>query len=469
MSPQHVVDRIHSALSFGSRLGVFLLLAGGLTLAGCDSSGGGEAGPSTEVSGQATTQESSSGSSSTNAVTYAPTEAGVEGAVVTASSIGANGSTNALAGEATTDANGEFQLTATGQGADGVLRLDADGEGGYSSSVLAWVGGRSSVDAQPMTAETDAESEVYLAAKSEDEASSHAEGVTAADVTVYVDANAAADINAGETPSDEVASAIAAAIEAEAQHNGKAEGGASTSAVADVKADAFHTLQSSLAAASDASARAEAIAAFEDAMANIYVEAGSSEESQAESRQASTSVMIEVSANASSGAAFGLQKQAELLRAEATARAQEAILKAQGASQATIDALVDARQQLTSDIRAAADVQAIVEAKDLYEAEAKAQMEAAFDISSTAIENGEAAIEGSLDALFSNLSEIISSAGLIADGAVDMALSAYGTFYTDAQADAKASFESDTTLSEEKAEAAAEALVYLNVFAEGGA
>jgi hypothetical protein len=374
---------------------------------------------------------------------------------VTAVSVGAEGTTRALDGETTTNASGEFTITVEGAGASDVIRLNADGDNDFSSSVIVQADGQNQVDAQPMTAETAAEANVYVEAKSEDEASSHDEGATAADVALYVNANAAADINAGQTPAEDVATAIASTVEAESQTNANADGGASADAVAEIKTSLYTELQSNLAAASSADARAQAVTEFENGMANLYVEAGGSEESQAESRQTGTSVMIEFSAEASSQAELGLRRQAELLRAEATARAEEALFEAQGAADATLSALESARTELKTNIRTATEVDAMVEAHSDYEAEVEAQMESTFGVSGQVITSAGAAIDETVNVLFSALADI----GGVLNGAVETAVNAYGSFYTDAQATAKTSFES--SVDSDTAETAAKALVFV--------
>lgn len=442
-----------ASMSHLFRLSLALLLVVGFPLVGCDSGGGG-GDNSTTISGRAT-NNTSSGSSAAHGVSSKSSQDGVEGATVTAVRVGANGSTTTLAGTATTNANGEFTITLEEENVSNVVMLKAEGEGGYSSNVIVQVDGQSQVDAQPMTAETAAEAEVYVEAKSEDEASSHDDGVTVADVAVYVNAQAAADINAGQTQAAEVGAAIASSVEAEAQSNSDTDGGASEGAVAEAKANLYADLQSSLATASSAEARAQAVTMFENGMANLYAEADGSAESQARSRQTGTSVMIEFSAEASSDANVGLRKQAELLRAEATARAQEAIFEAEGASDATLDALVSARQQLKTDLRAATSVDAMINAHSTYQATVKTQMENTFGLSSNAIATAESKISTNIDALFSALADI----GGLLDDAVQAALDAYSSFYTSAQASAKASFQSSLD-SDETAEAAAKILVF---------
>lgn len=443
-----------------SHFGILLALLFGLTMAGCDSTGvgGGGGADSATISGRVT-DNSSSGSSallaSSKAARARASQGGVEGAVVTAVRVRADGSTRPLEGEATTNASGEFTINVKGEGATDVVRLKAEGENGFSSSVIVQVDGKSQLSAQPMTAETKAEAEVFLEAKAEDEASSPMKGVTAADVALRVNADAASAINAGATAAEEVAAAIAASVRAETQMNGTAEGGAEAEAVADVKADLFAELQSGLATASSANARARVVSDFENGMANLFVEAGGSAESQAQSRQASTSIMIEFSGEASSNAELGLRRQAELLRAEATARAEEAIFEAEGASSSTIDALVQARQQLKADIRAASSTSAMVEAHSAFEAEVKSQMEAAFGLSSALITAAETKIEGNVETLFAALADV----GGVLSGVVETTINAYSSFYSNAQAAAEASFEGSVN-SKSTAEAAAEALVF---------
>jgi len=407
------------------------------------------------VSGTVTDNNSSGSNSPSTASSKAPSQDGVEGATVTAVSVGADGTTRALDGEATTNASGEFTITVEGAGASDVIRLNADGDNDFSSSVIVQTDGQSQVNAQPMTAETAAEANVYVEAKGEDEASNHDEGATAADVALYINANAAADINAGQTSAADAATAIASTVEAESQTNANADGGASADAVAETKTSLYTELQSNLAAASSADARAQAVTEFENGMANLYVEAGGSEESQAESRQTGTSVMIEFSAEASSQAELGLRRQAELLRAEATARAEEALFEAQGATDATLDALVSARQELKTNIRTAGSVSAMVDAHSIYEEEVKAQMESTFGVSGQVIASAGAAIDETVNVLFSALADI----GGVLNGAVETAVNAYGSFYTDAQATAKTSFES--SVDSDTAETAAKALVFV--------
>lgn len=441
------------------RIATLALLVVGLAVVGCDTTGVGDETddpPSTEISGQATDDRSSKETISGRESEKVIPKAAVEGAVVTATAVSADGTTRSLDGEATTNADGEFTLEASGTGADQVIRLHAEGEEEYTSGSVVLVDGENEVRTQPLTGETKAEADVYTEAKATDGASDHRNGVTPADVTVYVDGDAAASINSGATSASDVATAIAASVEAESEAITDSEDGANPDDVSNAKASAFAQFQSDLATTENTEERAQAVAAFEDAIANLYVDAGASEESQAQSRQVGTSVMIEFSTEMPDDGELGLRKQSELLRAEATARAQEAIFEAQGASSATMDALVNAREQLKADIRAATSVDAIVSAKSDYSAEVTSQMESTFDVSATTVAEAESAVEASVSALLSALSEIEGVLG----SAVDVTKSAYSTYYTDAQADARTAFEAE--LDADQADAAARALVLLS-------
>src|SRR5688572_12751816 len=118
-------------------------------LAGCDSSG---ADAEVEIRGRVT-DDATSG--------LGP----IDGAVVVASEVDADGDVSAMDGQATTDADGEFNLTI--DGTTEVVLLTAT-EGSFRTRALLERGAAASgtVSAPTFTAETDAEAGVYLAARS---------------------------------------------------------------------------------------------------------------------------------------------------------------------------------------------------------------------------------------------------------------------------------------------------------------
>lgn len=448
-------------------IGILTVLAAGLVLTGCDSGGVNEDGgnngsaETATISGQVTDQ---SGAGSSQGVTNGmkSTAAGIEGATVTAVNVHADGSTNTLKGEATTDADGSFTLEVEGESISDVVLVQAEeSSANFSSSALVKLDGQSDVEAQPITAETKAEAAVYLEAEArdgdqEEEENPESGGVMLADVAMHVDAKTAADINAGSTAEADVAAAIRNAVRAEAQYMSSTDADVDAQALAEAKASAFAELQSNLAAAADASARADAEETFEATMANLLVEAGASAETQAKTRQSSTTVMTEFSASAdvSSEAAVGLRKQAELLRAYATAKAVEAKFEAEGAAQSSIDALVDARNTLMADIRSASSVEAIADVKADYETTVEAQLESELDVDSTL----RTTVEGSIEASVTALNEAVAAVSMKSSDAAQAVVDAYTTFYADAESAAESSLSSNA-----HAEAAATIIVLMSV------
>lgn len=425
------------------------LLAAGLVVAGCDT--GVDAESVTQITGQVTDNSSYGGEQNAEAPQETHQKlASIEGAVVTAARVAADGSTTELDGQATTDTEGNFSIEVSD--APEVVLLKAEGESDFESGVLVYAGNQSSVQAAPMTSESHAETKVYVEVRSE---SSSEEHVTAADVAAYVDANTAADIEAGATSAANVAAAIHNAVEAEAAYHSEESSEIDAGLVANAKKGAYAQLQASLATAADASARAEAIQAFEATLASLYAEAGASAQTQAEGRQAGTSLVIEFSANASSDAELGLRKKAELLRAYATAQANEAVFEAEGAAQASLDALADARNTLISEIRAATSVEAIIDAKASYKAAVKDELETSFDVDASMIVSAEESTESA----FSALEDAFVNLDLLLGNAIEASVNAYSTFYAEAQSAAETALEASAD-----AEACATVIVTLEAF-----
>jgi heme exporter protein D len=459
---------MHTPGSARSSVFVSALLAVFLVLAGCDSTGGmgdddnggnDSQTQSTQVSGRVTDNSKSAQSGATTAARMA--KAGVEGATVTAVSVAADGSTTQLEGEATTSANGSFTLDAEGEGANGIVIVTAESGGDVVGRTVVKVDGRSSVQAAPMTGETTAEAAVYLEAEARDDSDEDGSdgddsdgedehGTTTADVAAHVDAELAAEINSGATSSSEVAAAIVSSVRAKQKFMAEAETDVEVSAVAEAKESTYLALQSSLAAASSVEARTQAKQVFEEAMADVHAAAGASAEMQAKIRQAATTVAIESAAQLSGNASAELRQKAEILRAVATAKANEARFEAAGASEASVQALADARAQLVADIRAngEASVSAIEDAKATYRSEVESAVEAGLDVSSTAYVSATTAIEAALSTLKSTVT-----------ASAEATASAYATFFANAESAAASALEGNAN-----AQAAAKVIVMTEVF-----
>ena len=412
------------------------------------------------VSGRVTDDNQSSESTHT-AKSSEPSATGVEGAVITAVAVAADGSVSTLNGETTTDVNGEFSFVAEGEGATDHIRILANSDGDYESSVIVQVNGRNSVQTRPLTAETHAEAEVYLEAKANDDADSHEEGVMAADVAVFVNGDVAAAINTGEQSAAEIGAAIANSVMTRAEYNANAEAGVDMAAVAVAKLEAFAEYQAELAAASEAEARAEAVAALEEAYVNIFADAGADAETQAELHQAGTFLLMEASGDVSGNAETGLRKKAEIIRTHATALALKAMFEAEGASESTIQAIADARAAFVSEMKAAADMDAIIEAKNDFSAVIDVEVESHFDISSEIRAAAAAEMQGHVELFKSTLAALSIFASTIADEAAE----AYATFHAEAKSNTRAVLE-NSGMTEAEASAAAEIIVMANVGGE---
>ncbi|MGI9174050.1 MAG: hypothetical protein ACR2GR_01855, partial [Rhodothermales bacterium] len=313
-----------------------LLFASFVLTTGCDSSGANDDDDSVTVEGRAT-----------NDGGYSKSQASIEGATVTAVRVNPDGGRHGLSGEATTDAEGRFELN-TDEAASKVLIVRAEKES-FMSSALVYTEGRSSVKSMPMTTESHAEADVYVEARKQAKKGA----TTVADVAAHVDADVAAEIAAEKTTAAKVAAAVRASADAEAEYIEDEASDADKDEAREQKREAFFTLQVELAASSDASARTEAIEKLEAHLASAYMEAGASAEAQARASLAARSALVQMSGDVSSKARLALRKRAEVIAALATTHAVGAEFKAKGAAQTEIDALAAARAALLIRLRAA--------------------------------------------------------------------------------------------------------------------
>ncbi len=360
---------------------------------------------------------------------YGKTMANVEGAVVTAAAVSADGSTRALDGSATTNAEGRFALDVETDADVMVLTAAKDA---FTARVLVRRSGTATVRAMPMTTESTGEADVYVAAKARDE-----DEVTEADVAVHVDADVAAELAAGTTTAAEVAAAIAMGVKAEeryARDEGEANDEELRSA-REQRRQSFLDLQAALYAATTASAEASAVQAFEEAVAEAYVAAGLSADVQAKARQAGKAALMKFAAGTSAKARFALRKRATLLVAQARARAIEAAFEASGAAQARINTLVSARTEMMARLRAALNEAALTEAEAEYAATVEAELAAELQVDTTLLNTAKT----SLLNLKVALDNAIASAA-----SADVIASAHATYFAEAETVASSTLSTST-------------------------
>lgn len=343
----------------------------------------------------------------------------VRGAVVTAAAVSANGQTRLLQGQATTDAEGRFSLDADGSA--GVVVLMAE-QADFRSSVLIEAGGAASgsVMAPPMTAESHAEADVYVAART------RSQRVKPADAVAYVSARTAAEIESGATSASDVAASVAAAAEAEAAYLRTDEGGeTSGNTVEEGQAErtrGYASFRTRITSAMSVEARTAAVQAFEDAYARAYAEAGVTASHQAQASRAGARAAVTFSG--SSDARFATQQQARLYAALATAFAVEEEFRAAGAASSRVSALAQARAALAASIRAAATAEALAQAEAAYEAAVRTELTAEADVSAAALASADTATTAANATL---------DASVQAAATAEAVAQAYATFFASAR------------------------------------
>jgi hypothetical protein len=426
--------------------------------AGCDSSvDSGNGGDAVTLSGRVAEHEDPSGRSGEHSGGSSVADMnGVEGAVVTAVAVHADGSVSALDGQATTNAAGEFTFVAEGEGASDHVRVIAEADGGFEASAIVNVRGRSSVNIRPVTSASHAQARVFLAARAEAKGDTHSEGATKTDVSVMINSDVAADINSSAQSTANLGVAIANAVKAQSEFSSRTDANVDFSSVGSLKLEAYSRFATALSASTSSASRASAYANLEDDYVKIFSESGVDLVTQAKLHQTGSALMLQAGKKMSGNVETGIRKQADLVHAHATALAVEAIMEAEGASQARLDALASARAELVADIRTATSVEAVAEAKAEYRASAQAIIEAHYSISSAVTASAESQIETS----FTVLVQAISNLSVFLGNAAEVTAQAFASFYASAETDAKVSFR-NAGMSEAEAEAAAQLTVLL--------
>jgi hypothetical protein len=349
----------------------------------------------------------------------------VDGASVTAASVRSNGSLIAHTEEATTDAEGSFELGITAQSDVVVVMASKSGYEARALTELSAATG-SRVRVMPLTMESTAEADVFV--ETQEQGHSH---VTTADVGLLVNADLASQLQSGASSVSAAASAVGASVAASHEfliRQGEHSNAVITEARNRQKA-AFFQLQSELSAAADASAEVAAMDAFAHAMVNAWADAGIDANTQAKAREAGVSAVVRLATNLSSASRLEVRKQAMYLAALARSLAVEAELEAGGASSATLASLASARVELLAEIRAAASANALSEAWSGYRSEAEAGLAATTEFSASQISAAVSAVQSlrsTLDASLATASSAraVAEAHLTFDSAADAALSA---------------------------------------------
>lgn len=399
------------------RLVLAAFLAATLSACGSDTL---EPGDDTTINGSVTTDASSA-------------KAPVEGAVVTAAAVSGSGSLSALGGTATTDAEGSFSLS-TEATLDPVV-LSASSTGFASRALLeAGAAVSSRVTAPPMTAETEAEADVFLAARARNSA------VDVADAVYIVTADVAADIRSGSVATADVAAAVVAAVEAERETADDMEEGDPTPEARETRDEEYASFRVALAASGSSSGRATALARFEADYDEAYAEAGLSARARARVAAARAKAIVRFSRGFSSRTQVAVRRRARIAAAQATGLAVEAAFEAEGASSARIQALAAARAELVSSLEAAATESAMTAAEAEYAASVRAEISAETGASASQL-NAAAQASASARTAFDAALTLATTGRAVA--------TALGTFYAAVEAGAESAFGSSGSLAVE--------------------
>ena len=181
-----------------------------------------------------------------------------------------------------------------------------------------------------------------------------------------------------------------------------------------------------------AEAESVALSAFEQGYVAAYGDGGASIEAQAKARQAGRASLLKFYNASSAEARFALRQQAEILTSTATARAIEAAFETEGASDASLEALAQARVRLMTALRAASSERNLDDALREYESAVESQIVAELSIAVSIL----GLVDTALSAAKATLEASIASAA-----SAEAVASAYVTYFASAEASASAAFE----------------------------
>lgn len=388
------------------------LVFGALTLAGCDDD--------SSVTDPGTTGETTISGRVTDDAGFSKA-ADVEDADVRAAEVDDEGNRDQADGEAVTSADGRYSLETE---ADSRVMIVTATKADFTSETL--VVNRDDDDtiaAMDMNDETRAEAGVYVEARSMD---GNERPVTAGDVALYVDAETAASIRANNTSDAEVASAVHSAVEGELMYLSEANVSSDDiDAATDNKVDAFVALQSNISAGGDA---ANAMNEFTSSMADAHVDAGIDATLSAEARQTASLVLANLVNDLNATAQFALRQRAELLAALTTAAAVEAEFRSESNLESEADAVENAGITLATSIAAASSESDIEDAWAAFESETKAQLSAGITLGAALLET----VEASLLSLKTSFDDSIAAAS-----SIDAVIELKSEYHADARAQAE--------------------------------
>lgn len=387
-------------------------------------------------------------------------KADVEGLVVTAATIDANGNLQTVSGaETETNAEGEFALQidaeAISNAASRVVVMTEQNGQTIKAFVSQELSSGSEVTVQPLTFESSAEANVFA----EVVADGNTDLVTQADIAAVVTQEMSAEIMGNSEASAQMAAALAAKAEAEADFY--ADQGIEFTQqqkddVMNIKADALASLEANLDAAANVEEENEAVAAFTETVAKAQLEAGVQASAVAKSSELSSRVVVKESTELSSSAQSELRKNMATMLAYGIDAAVQTQMEVAAASESSVNAAADAAIDLRANIKSMTSA-----TKEDIDAAFEAYNSAVIDVLQNEFSaNASAFVEVNSTINESNGAKSTLESSLIATLDTSVMIDAYTTFYSTVESEVDAAF---TTVSETEADAFTEIMIYINL------
>lgn len=320
----------------------------------------------------------------------------VEGAIVTAARVTADGSIEVIDGaETETNASGEFSLDVDIESAQNIIIMAEKGETTWTGYLSVHVENGGSYTLKPLSAESSAETDVFIQLV----ASGNADIVHKADVEALVTSQVAAEIKSNASAASRIATALKNAAEARAEYfretlQSNAE--STLEATFEALAEAQFQLEAELAASATAEQRAAAYEVFVNATANAYINAGLDASSSAKVLEMWSRVFVKSLTDVSSEIREQARMNASLVVATAIDLAVQAEAEASGMLESSREVILEAGLQLKSAIQASAGVASEIKAAfEAYKDEVKTAMENDSSFEATVIIQIDAEINAS--------------------------------------------------------------------------
>jgi hypothetical protein len=361
--------------------------------------------------------------------TLAKGAASVEGAVVTAHEVTAEGAVGPAITQAQTDANGAFVVKVNAHGAKALIVRSVHAGTEWKARVVGGVEAGKRRVCRPMNLESSLEADVWI----ELQKTPQGRSVHASEVSATVDAEVALSVRPEFRGSDTARARLLVQLARVVEEGSRARAAVTTAVYARVeaaqaRAEAEADFEASLnSAGSNGAAVRAARATYVKALIDADVDAGLDAVIQARSREAAYHALINASVREgiSDSARAALTRNAAKILAASSDMALQVQFRAAGATEARMEGVAEAGATYQAAIEAAVSPAECDSAANRYRAELQASFDSAFVALSAAIDH----IATSMDSM---------SVALEAGVKSDVGAEAVGEAYAEAHAEARA-------------------------------